>query len=646
MDAEVKNLKSWVMSDPPPALSENTLRPLQALVDRLSRDATQFAATYGNHVGDNDNLREVVFAKMRLIEATRHIIQATQNLAYRKFRAKEDLPIFSTLSQLLLNLRTLDTAGHVLRLVFHRTISPGIRPLHVLTLPDEILVSIFSYAKTDSVGEPPSDPNVFSCRPGDVQTIKNCRMTCRRFNSTSSHLLLSKLEIIPSKTSLTRLDEISRHPIISRGIQGLCVRLPLYAADLAANADKFQEAALRLIQQRIRQLDYTKRIWPTYNSSQISSVTQEDLEESYANAFRVLSAWTHHWQHTEEQILNEEARRYVAALHAGHQSYRRSYREQQTCLQGGRLLQTVAEAVTRMPQLKQLHITDYFPSLDPPRVNTYTVCHNHVLKEANHNVANCLPSASRWSEYLKDETRDEASRDIPFSLIQELPVSMSRLGVSLNYLKIDLRWSSNTNLVHCKLDRLQEADLRRAAENLRVFEYAGPAPSPPMETQNFSRYLNAFASGHKLQIVRVRFHFPAVNGANDGLCLVDLAAWTPPSELSNLRLASCAFHLGSLKKYLAQYKPKYIQIHMDEVQLLSGTWAETLDVLREKADAGSLVQYPIGARVDGLEKGKIEGIFSGPDSKATRYIVSDPTKDADLPNPLLPPPAAVENEPE
>ncbi|KAI7786436.1 hypothetical protein LA080_003679 [Diaporthe eres] len=78
--------------------------------------------------------------------------------------------------------------------------------LGILDLADELLMNMFEHA-------------------ADSADIRNIRLTCRRFCSTSSHLLLDCLDVCLTAASLARAQEISYHPPISKGIRVLHISL-------------------------------------------------------------------------------------------------------------------------------------------------------------------------------------------------------------------------------------------------------------------------------------------------------------------------------------------------------------------------------------------------------------------------------------
>jgi hypothetical protein len=121
---------------------------------------------------------------------------------------------------------------------------PTLRPLHILDLPDELLIKISGYVK----GWEPHGRSL-SESGGGVREIKTLRLTCKRFCNISTHLLIHFVRVELNPSSLSRLENISRHPAISRGVQGVRVNLHFCSSVLTEdiwafgnfNVEKFRE---------------------------------------------------------------------------------------------------------------------------------------------------------------------------------------------------------------------------------------------------------------------------------------------------------------------------------------------------------------------------------------------------------------------
>ena len=95
--------------------------------------------------------------------------------------------------------------------------------LHILNFPNEILFRIFDFLRSEPVRSI-AVGGAFGYRNGK-DDVKNTRLVCRRFRDASSHLLISSLNVSVNKASLAQLDEISRHPLMSKGVRKVNVSL-------------------------------------------------------------------------------------------------------------------------------------------------------------------------------------------------------------------------------------------------------------------------------------------------------------------------------------------------------------------------------------------------------------------------------------
>lgn len=93
-------------------------------------------------------------------------------------------------------------------------------------------------------------------------------------------------------------------------------------------------------------------------------------------------------------------------------------------------------------------------------------------------------------------------------------------------------------------------------------------------------------------------------------------------NLEILRLTECPLHLIELKRFLEGINGS-IYIFMDELFLLSGIWAEALDLIREKAHWELYVIRQHGAECDDMSEEDYEAIFGKdgvPSLSDTRYV--------------------------
>jgi hypothetical protein len=73
----------------------------------------------------------------------------------------------------------------------------------------------------------------------NCEDIKRLRLSSQRLNETSSHLLINTLYVSPNPKSLERLNQVSRHPAISRGVRRLVASIDVYSPELARDVQSF-----------------------------------------------------------------------------------------------------------------------------------------------------------------------------------------------------------------------------------------------------------------------------------------------------------------------------------------------------------------------------------------------------------------------
>ncbi|CAN8105423.1 unnamed protein product [Discula destructiva] len=265
----------------------------------------------------------------------------------------------------------LEELADIQRKHFNDSIRGLARPLTISDIPDELLSQIFGHVRGawNDVGLRFS--TVHQADTGDTCSIKNVRLTCRRFCATSSHLLLRRVFITLDSASLAHLDELSRHPTLSKGIQAVCVHMCHLTATLAANELEFVDfLATEMRDQVGLHRDHLLELYgpAVLQESARPEMDSTDLERLYAieKGRQVHNAWRDYAILLAENTVRgsddiegtAEKIAAVSSLRVGHQVYMQRVSEQQRLLESGALLRCVAEAMARMPTAVRLSMTD------------------------------------------------------------------------------------------------------------------------------------------------------------------------------------------------------------------------------------------------------------------------------------------------
>ncbi|KAK4180781.1 hypothetical protein QBC36DRAFT_228915 [Triangularia setosa] len=183
--------------------------------------------------------------------------------------------------------------------------------------------------------------------------IKTCRLVCRRFCDLSSRLLVRSVQVGHSFASLARLDTISRHPSISRGVRAVEVVLSSYSGfkpclEGKRNFINFQLATL------------TKSV-QLFEVGKIRNISEKDAV-ILRKAHEVLSCWRYLIQEPRMQSPAQgDLALHRALVDKAFQDFHRLAQEQKSIVSRGALGETVASALLRIPWVRRLEFYDTRP---------------------------------------------------------------------------------------------------------------------------------------------------------------------------------------------------------------------------------------------------------------------------------------------
>jgi hypothetical protein len=122
---------------------------------------------------------------------------------------------------------------------------------NMLDLPNELLRLIFQSVK-GVVGDfydyddDDEDQIRYSGQwAANTASIKNIRLTCRRFHANSSHLLIHRIDVSLTEQSLARLEDIVRHSLIGKGVTTVRIDARFYADNFGRDRDGLASLMLR-----------------------------------------------------------------------------------------------------------------------------------------------------------------------------------------------------------------------------------------------------------------------------------------------------------------------------------------------------------------------------------------------------------------
>lgn len=234
----------------------------------------------------------------------------------------------------------------------------------IFQLPDELLVKISEDVRGDLISDEDDEFSITG-----IRAIKNLRLTCRRLCDASSHLLLQRLDVALTSSSLQHLEMVSRHPTISRGIRSLQICVGVYDPRLASNFQSYVTKILSILMDDYRDnLKYVEyfaaKLRGSYPASwdgrlQLPTFTAYkdwcEIVDSIGKCRNIVQSrnnflQTQIYQSNEDQIMD--------ILHQAYKVCVQLINDQHELLQNDKFVNIVAEAVARMPAVSGLYVTD------------------------------------------------------------------------------------------------------------------------------------------------------------------------------------------------------------------------------------------------------------------------------------------------
>ncbi|KAF7534432.1 hypothetical protein G7054_g6220 [Neopestalotiopsis clavispora] len=294
---------------------------------------------------------------------------------------------------------------------------PGVRELHVFDLPEEILCQIFDHLRGSPYVEEASGR---TCLRHASKDIRNTRLTCRRFQGASSHLLLSLVTLDLSAASASRIRDISQQPLIRRGVRGVKVQMRFYDESLAHSLPDFAIYNIVKLRQEIRRLEGLSE----WNNN----------EKDIKKANLIVRAWSALVENPLQpaHAMDERHLRYQALLVDAHEEYKLRRKEQCIILEDGSFTKTVGQALSRMPQIAGIQLCggNWF---DNVHIIFGVLKSDDILRQALLLPMTCqekdfqpLQTLNAWGRLFHDRTN---ARAVSYNNTMRCAVGKSRRGL-------------------------------------------------------------------------------------------------------------------------------------------------------------------------------------------------------------------------
>lgn len=492
---------------------------------------------------------------------------------------------------------------------------PGGSFLNISDLPNEILLRIIEdvndFGPPDEAFSKLEFAHSFCRRSQDSQSIQNVRLVCQRLCMLSSRFLVPVLSMRTDPRGLARLEAVSRHPLISKGVR--FIDLGIISLPVQKHRDGFAKACLDALH------DF-ERIYARRMSQ--SSVLTANLISCKRRRPEIIKNLHSDLQHLDNTVRNIAAADMLMQSPAGragarrvsmndifalaYEEYRQRYLQQRAMVEDGSLIQRIAMAVARMPLADYLCVSDrwsYDAECRPAGWFT-------VSEEPLH-IASALAQLVEQSDEAKSEQRQRDSK-LYFEVVQQLPPAVMAAGAPLRGFGINIGpHSSFASFITD--ERLAQQKL--ACQQLTAFSFRARTNILWLDTfptaDDRSRLLSlvlASVSSPNLRDLRLSPGPPTI-----GKMAISILSTVSTSNLQRLHVDDLACQLSVLRDFLASV-PNKITLHFG-LLLFRGVWSpvEAMNMLREKADQSSTLRTIAGMepQLISLSPEKLTGYIRG-----------------------------------
>ncbi|KAK3986695.1 hypothetical protein QBC44DRAFT_134177 [Cladorrhinum sp. PSN332] len=446
--------------------------------------------------------------------------------------------------------------------------------VQLLDMPDELLISIFEF-----------------CSERD---IRSCRLVCRRFCDLSSPMLLARVTVILQVDSLARLEEISHHPTISKGVRTVRIGLHFYHGPLCQDINHFVQ----------------------FYANKLERLAEESRRDRHNNEHRdkmaeaIAASWRRFLDGSPAEQSGDSF--HHEALRAMYCEYRKRYEQQELLKTSGRFVQAVASAMARMPRARDLDFGDDF-TLES------TIGHDDIFDEGGDPYM-----AYHWMLLpLKAEQARKDQIDTPlFDIIHHGLAAMGSARVQPESVGICLYYVTDLDLLVPPLGTREH--IRLATRCMKRFAFTHVHYFFQREAYAVSELLKACLGAPLLERLQLTMPGNRVVGGDSMGHMGQVITSHKWPKLTSTHLSGVGINLVDLSYLLKNLPPEPDSLCLQYVHLAQGTWEMVLDELRNAGFSHANVVDPSGAEVDWLGPREYWETFSSTDydqrGKAWEYM--------------------------
>ncbi|KAF6813514.1 hypothetical protein CSOJ01_04536 [Colletotrichum sojae] len=417
------------------------------------------------------------------------------------------------------------------------------------------------------------------------KALKALRLTCRATEVMASPYLFEGVTISPTRESLERLDHISRRPHLNKGIMHARISVADYRDSLVQVPGIFTVYAT------------TRCLSAFYRLDEERGETSCRLRGPDAEALRKLMAkWLEMQSAMADDLVWHVLLRQCRFTSKLFEAYK-NQAEHKAVLENGGFSNAVADAMARMPHIKNVTISDH-------------IFHGHwakTMEQRNRNdgglreVFNVLAISMAIMPELLSALGSRGVRPSRLAIYLTMPDYLSAFQVeddsSRDHIGDSVR---NVNSLTFAI----RSDFR--AEPLRTHGLEDKATQNEEDLAGLDSFVDPLLGSEYLSSLNVNLE--SLRLANEevegGWHLPSLMKARPWPKLRRIELSNVSLDSRELADFLGE-RPLYIRT-LDEPRMEHGTWTEALDVMRERYDNAS------GAECDEMEDEDYDRTFGTP----------------------------------
>ncbi|TGO51288.1 hypothetical protein BCON_0164g00010 [Botryotinia convoluta] len=473
-------------------------------------------------------------------------------------------------------------------LLSHRGI---VQPQRLFKLSDELLGMILGFLAEPQLSELLL-PFAFNRVPNGVKRMRNLK--------TASPFLLPTVRVEMTAQSLARLDMISRHPNIGKGVR--TVRVITHCLD-RMSIDSFEsfrhhkfgylsEALERVVSDAVPtdEGEESRMSWELYRRY-ILDGSGDSINES------ILHNRPYVFDGSDDSITDKNLRQIFWSK--AYERYKYLLAEQESLTEEDVFLEGVGTAVARMPRATTLHICDrdrdnFYDYRPHPRL--YSTSKLLFDYYENEDVLIDDIIKSKLFGYEDDDDsylRTDTSWSSPSAqILLKLPGAIHKAGRSLENICIEIRGPSDYRTLASSED-FQE--LSAATQRLKQFTFYCTYNEDdeddqwtPTELDGLVKYLSAIVNTNALEKIDINLSYLAI-----GLGNLDMEKPNPsvPSlgtiltsrmwpNLRSIYLSRVPLHLSELETFIDNLKSSDIEMDIQYMYLISGSWSDGLEIFK------------------------------------------------------------------